>query len=129
MQHGEDSEKSGMGDSFWTSYSDLFVGMSVIFLVLFFFATLRAGVMQMKTALDRKQHVEYLKGNVPKEVADKTQRQTEQVRNTLSIIQKKKEEISQLSKHLEDEQNVFNEVLRDQDEKAAMLKSAYDTNV
>ncbi len=36
------------GSNLWTSYSDLFLGLSVIFLALFFFSTLRAGVEQLR---------------------------------------------------------------------------------
>ncbi|MBI3542614.1 MAG: OmpA family protein, partial [Deltaproteobacteria bacterium] len=117
-----------MGDSFWTSYSDLFVGMSVIFLVLFFFATLRAGVLQMQNAMNKKEHEETLKGNISKDAEERSRSRTETVKNTLTDIQKKKEELSDLAKNLEAQQNVFTDVIKEQEERTAQLKVAYDNN-
>ena len=42
------------GDSFWTSYSDLFLGLSTIFLLLYVVASLRAGTDQMQTQVDNQ---------------------------------------------------------------------------
>lgn len=43
MSFNYQKHKDGSGDSFWTSYSDLFLGMSVVFLLLYVTASLRTG--------------------------------------------------------------------------------------
>jgi len=43
------NKESGSGDSFWTSYSDLFLGLSTIFLLLYVTASLRTGTEGLKS--------------------------------------------------------------------------------
>lgn len=47
-KHGNDS------DSFWTSYSDLFLGLSTIFLLLYVTASLRTGTDAIKAQVDNR---------------------------------------------------------------------------
>lgn len=47
-KHGENS------DSFWTSYSDLFLGLSTIFLLLYVTASLRTGTDAIKSQVDNR---------------------------------------------------------------------------
>lgn len=42
------------GDSFWTSYSDLFLGMSVVFLLLYVTASLRTGTNGIQQQVENK---------------------------------------------------------------------------
>ncbi|NJL25570.1 MAG: microtubule-binding protein [Calothrix sp. SM1_5_4] len=42
------------GDSFWTSYSDLFLGLSTIFLLLYVTASLRTGTDAIKSQVDNQ---------------------------------------------------------------------------
>jgi chromosome segregation ATPase len=46
--------KEGAGDSFWTSYSDLFLGMSVVFLLLYVTASLRTGASGLQAQVENK---------------------------------------------------------------------------
>jgi uncharacterized membrane protein YciS (DUF1049 family) len=41
-------------DSFWTSYSDLFLGLSTIFLLLYVVSSLRTGTDAIKSQLDNE---------------------------------------------------------------------------
>ena len=43
------NKESASGDSFWTSYSDLFLGLSTIFLLLYVTASLRTGTEGLKS--------------------------------------------------------------------------------
>ena len=43
----ESPSSSGEAGNFWTSYSDLLLGLSVIFLVLFFFRTEPSGIERL----------------------------------------------------------------------------------
>jgi hypothetical protein len=48
------NKASHSGDSFWTSYSDLFLGLSTIFLLLYVTASLRSGTDAIKTQVDNQ---------------------------------------------------------------------------
>jgi len=55
------------GDSFWTSYSDLFLGLSTIFLLLYVTASLRTGTDAIKAQVENQKlnmEVEELKGQL-----------------------------------------------------------------
>jgi hypothetical protein len=53
FDHG--GKKSHNGDSMWTSYSDLFLGLSIIFLLLYVTASLRQGTDGVRQFLENKQ--------------------------------------------------------------------------
>lgn len=48
------NKNSHSGDSFWTSYSDLFLGLSTIFLLLYVTASLRTGTDAIKAQVDNQ---------------------------------------------------------------------------
>ena len=48
------NKQHGSGDSFWTSYSDLFLGLSTIFLLLYVTASLRTGTDAIKAQVDNQ---------------------------------------------------------------------------
>ena len=48
------NKHSHSGDSFWTSYSDLFLGLSTIFLLLYVTASLRTGTDAIKAQVDNQ---------------------------------------------------------------------------
>lgn len=54
FEYGKHKKHSGE-DSMWTSYSDLFLGLSVIFLLLYVTASLRQGTDGIRQFLDNKQ--------------------------------------------------------------------------
>ncbi len=48
------NKEGGNNDSFWTSYSDLFLGMSVVFLLLYVTASLRTGTSGLHAQVENK---------------------------------------------------------------------------
>lgn len=50
----KNSHGGGGGDSFWTSYSDLFLGLSTIFLLLYVTSSLRTGTDAIKSQVDNQ---------------------------------------------------------------------------
>jgi len=61
------SKSHGSGDSFWTSYSDLFLGLSSIFLMLYVVASLRTGTDGIKSQTENnklKTQVQELKNQL-----------------------------------------------------------------
>lgn len=54
FDHNRRSGSHSSGDSFWTSYSDLFLGLSTIFLLLYVTASLRTGTDAIKSQVDNQ---------------------------------------------------------------------------
>lgn len=48
------NKEHGSNDSFWTSYSDLFLGLSTIFLLLYVTASLRSGTEGLRTQIENE---------------------------------------------------------------------------
>jgi outer membrane protein OmpA-like peptidoglycan-associated protein len=128
--HREDTPASGGGEggSFWTSYSDLLLGLSVIFLVLFFFAILRTGVDQQKAQQQLLQTSEYLKAKVPAAVTERNLEQQalvnqslQEVRKRQASIDKSAREMSSLTTVLTQQSQLVEQILKDQKEKSAVL--------
>ncbi len=54
FDYNKTSRSHGNSDSFWTSYSDLFLGLSTIFLLLYVTASLRTGTDAIKAQVDNR---------------------------------------------------------------------------
>ena len=54
FDHNRRAGSHSGGDSFWTSYSDLFLGLSTIFLLLYVTASLRTGTDAIKSQVDNQ---------------------------------------------------------------------------
>lgn len=54
MPFDYDRNESQASDGFWTSYSDLFLGLSTIFLLLYVFASLRTGTDSIKSQVENQ---------------------------------------------------------------------------
>lgn len=123
------------GGSFWTSYSDLLLGLSIIFLVLFFFTFLRSGVDQAKTAAQRRETEQFLKGKVPESVAARTREQEDTVKRTLEEIAKRKQVLDETAKDMERlmvaldvQSQTVDTILKEKQEQAAVLRTVADQN-
>jgi outer membrane protein OmpA-like peptidoglycan-associated protein len=67
FDYNKTSRSHGNSDSFWTSYSDLFLGLSTIFLLLYVTASLRTGTDAIKAQVDNRKltmEVEELKSQL-----------------------------------------------------------------
>jgi predicted nucleic acid-binding Zn-ribbon protein len=67
FDYNKTSRSHGSSDSFWTSYSDLFLGLSTIFLLLYVTASLRTGTDAIKAQVDNRKltmEVEELKSQL-----------------------------------------------------------------
>lgn len=122
MGFNYNKSKEHSNDSFWTSYSDLFLGLSTIFLLLYVTASLRSGtdaikgqvenqklsmqVDELQSQLKMYENVknEYLQNQAPK---DEVQEYNE-LMDKLTLLQEdaKSEKESLLQKALENDQKV-----------------------
>ncbi len=128
-------ESSHEGGNFWTSYSDLLLGLSVIFLVLFFFSTLRAGVEQLKAKITVEDSQNFLKGKVPESLAKEQQTQREQLKKNLDELNQQRVQLAQSAlqanqamKNLETQQQLFDSMMKQQAEQAAVLRTVTEAN-
>jgi outer membrane protein OmpA-like peptidoglycan-associated protein len=128
-------EPSHEGGNFWTSYSDLLLGLSVIFLVLFFFSTLRAGVEQLKAKITVEDSQNFLKGKVPESLAKEQQSQREQLKKNLDELNQQRVQMAQSAlqanqamKNLETQQQLFDSMMKQQAEQAAALRAVSEAN-
>jgi predicted nucleic acid-binding Zn-ribbon protein len=87
FNYHKNKDGHGGNDSFWTSYSDLFLGLSAIFLLLYVTASLRTGTDALRSQVENQQlsqQVQELKNqlsmyeNVKNEYMEKTASKDEQ---------------------------------------------------
>jgi len=135
---GQDRDQNGtsggeQGGSFWTSYSDMLLGLSVIFLVLFFFTVLRTGVDQGQVKKAKQDAQKALEGKVsPSEVARAQETETF-LKNSIQEITQKKEvldqsatEITRTLKLLDEQSKAVSDLLKQQQEKSAIVNVLRD---
>ncbi|MBF0443384.1 MAG: hypothetical protein HQK54_15865 [Oligoflexales bacterium] len=98
--------KDGEG-SFWTSYSDLLLGIAVIFLVLFIFSLLNSGVTQLNTSIEKKKQERILKGLVSEELIKQNAEGMEAIEKDIKDIEVKEKSISQSLQELAELKKAF----------------------
>ena len=81
----DDDDKKDDG-SVWTSYSDLFTTVAVIFLVLFVFALIKAGVSTMQTVVAKREHEKELQGKVTEKNKKETDKKVNEMEKSISEI-------------------------------------------
>lgn len=126
--HHNDEEKSDDG-SVWTSYSDLFTTVAVIFLVMFVFALLRSGINTAKAIKEKKAQQEILEGKIPEKVAVENQNKKDSLNKSITemnqfnqVIDNKMLEINSFQDKMKKHQNVMVDLLKDQEIKETVMK-------
>ena len=114
--------------SIWTSFSDLFTSLAVIFLILFVFALLKFSVTTIESVKAKKEQEEYLEGKVTEKMKTKVEKKRDQLQSSLSEIKKHQEElakrtqqINQLVEGLDGHKDIVSDLLKDQSKKDAAL--------
>jgi len=127
MNEDQNSKDEG---SVWASYSDLFTNVAIIFLVMFVFALLKAGVSKMETALVKKQHNEELKGKLNPQEISKSQERVKKVEQSISEMQKvesivddKIREMQQFAKSMEKNKVILKDLIEEQKKKDSLLNT------
>lgn len=123
-----DENESKEDGSVWTSYSDLFTTMAIIFLVMFVFALLRSGVKGVKVAKEMQAQKEYLEGKVPVSVTKENSKRKSKLDQSIEemdefndLISKKMQDLNTFSKKMKKHKVVIKELLKDQANKEAVL--------
>ncbi len=134
MRRRRPIEKSKSEGSIWTSYSDMFTSLSVIFLVMFVFAILKSQVTAFKSMAVEKNTEKILKGKVPKavkeEMAQKKQKLNKSI-NKISVykdaIKGKITELNELIHEIEGHKTLVSELLNQQTKREAVMNEIQDT--
>ena len=115
--------------SVWTSYSDLFTTVTVIFLVMFVFALIKAGVSQIQTVVGRRAHEAELAGQITKKNKAESKKQIKEVTESLTsikeyedLVNNKMREMNKFVKDLQKNKTVMMKLIEDQIRKESMLK-------
>ena len=114
------NRKAHEADGFWTSYSDLFLGLSTIFLLLYVFASLRTGTDAIKNQVDNQKlsmRVEELQNQLKmyeavktsyleKEASKSEAQEYQELMDKLTLLEEdSKSESEKLAKQVQDNQN------------------------
>ena len=123
----QDDEKKDDG-SVWTSYSDLFTTVAVIFLVMFVFALIKASVTKMQAVVQKKAHESELKGKVSSSAKKQTEKKIKIVNESLNeigeyedLINQKMKEMNKFVKKLKSSKTVMKDLIKDQRRKETLL--------
>ena len=129
MMEEERSEKDS--GSVWTSYSDLFMAIAVVFLIMFVFSILAAGLQKAQIVSERENEKNYQMGKIPAKVKDKNQQDMQEIIDSIAKINKRKsqmkknlEEISQFSEYLDERKQALIRIKEENLKNISMLNSA-----
>ena len=127
-----DDDKQDEGNV-WASYSDLFTSVAIIFLVMFVFALIKAGVSSLQTVAVKKAHEKELKGELPAKAKKKNQKNLIKISKSIdqmnqyeNLISQKVIEMNQFAKKLKENKTVFKDLIENQNRKDSILKVVRD---
>jgi len=114
----EDDQNNEDG-SVWTSYSDMFTTMAIIFLVMFVFALLRSGVSTLSAIKEKKEKQDFIDGKISKkEIAKqnalnkKVEEEIEQMQQYSSIVDNKLKELNSFAKRMKAHKELMAKTLK-----------------
>ncbi len=125
----DDSNKDD--SSVWSSYSDLFTNVAIIFLVMFVFALFKSGVNSIKQIQTEKKHKDELKGKLSeKEKSENKQRidiiaqKMDEMKEYEDVIDSKVQELNNYAKKMQENKEVLKKVIESQLKQDSLLKIA-----
>tara|TARA_Y100000780_G_scaffold132772_1_gene119470 strand:- start:188429 stop:190888 length:2460 start_codon:yes stop_codon:yes gene_type:complete len=129
--NGHDDEGNKEDGGVWTSYSDLFTTVAVIFLVMFVFALIKAGVSKMETVVAKKRHEQELKGQISQKSKTETNQKLKKVESSISeiadyeeIIDQKMIQMNAFVKDLKKNKKVLKDLIQEHQKKDTLLQTA-----
>ena len=133
MSRKHKNKKSDEGQV-WSSYSDLFTTVAIIFLTMFVFAMVKVGVTTMEKIAQKKAHEKELQGKISKKAKEKNDQKKEIIKDSLESVAKHKDiinqkvlELNDLVKNLSKNEEVMNDLLKDSQKKEAILEQLNKT--
>lgn len=129
IEPGKDDDDSNV----WTSNSDLFMVLAIVFLIMFVFTLLKSSVVTLKSKAQVKEIVEYQKGRIPKAKKDMIiefkknleHGATKLVQNEL-VLENRLSQLSSFKQEITDYQGQVKTLIKEFDLQQAMLQSTKD---
>ncbi len=113
----------------WSSYSDLFTTVAIIFLTMFVFAMIKVGVTTMEKMAQKKAHEKELEGIIPKKQIEINKKKEQRIKESISKVSQYKDvisgkilELNSMVKDLASNEEVMNDLLKDRQKKEALLQ-------
>ena len=113
----------------WSSYSDLFTTVAIIFLTMFVFAMIKVGVTTMEKMAQKKAHEKELEGIIPKKQIEINKKKEQRIKDSISKVSQYKDvingkilELNSMVKDLASNEEVMNDLLKDRQKKEALLQ-------
>lgn len=117
--------------SVWTSYSDMFTTMAIIFLVMFVFALLRSGVSTLSALQEKKEKEEFIKGKISQKEIERDMKVMQSLEKEITemddfnqIIDAKITQINQFSKKMKQHKELVKKSLEKQNKTHVALLNA-----
>jgi chromosome segregation ATPase len=117
--------------SVWSSYSDLFTNVAVIFLVMFVFALVKSGVNKIEQVKMKKTHESELQGKMSKNDIEKSKTRISKIEKTVeemkayeTIIDTKVTELNTYAKKLQENKKILKDVIEAQSRQDSIMKMA-----
>ena len=127
MNNSEFDDESKEDGKVWTSYSDMFTTMAIIFLVMFVFALVKAGISTIKSNQATQVHKDEINGKLSKEDRSKAKNQELEIEKQLSkfteyksILNDKIEQLTSFAKEMEQSKGLIKNVISEQQRKDAI---------
>jgi chromosome segregation ATPase len=116
-----DNDQNNEDGSVWTSYSDMFTTMAIIFLVMFVFALLRSGVSTLTAIKEKKEKKEFIDGKISKKekiksenLNKKLQKEIDEMQNYSKLVDDKLKQINTFAKKMRSHKDLMAETLKRQ---------------
>jgi len=124
----EEKQDDSGGGSVWSSYSDLFMTIAIVFLVMFVFTMLQSQVEKMKSTLEQEQQKKQLEAKIPEKMKKRTEahkklmvKSIDDIEQKNKLIAEKMKEFMALNKDLSQQKKVYNQILKDQLKQEAII--------
>ena len=136
MSDDEEQQSKPEGDSVWTSYSDLFMTVAVLFLILFVFSILQSGIVSRHSQMERDEILKYAEGVVPPDVEKASGKQFEKIEDSMEVMSDQKKalvqalaNLKQFAQSIEVSRTAFAAIQDDHTQKNQMLTVANESIV
>jgi len=127
----EDDESSQEQDGVWTSNSDLFMAIAVVFLIMFVFSMIAARIQKAEVVKERMEQEQYDEGRIPVKKMVQHQKDVHQLVNSIvdiqtqqEILQKDLKHMNKLSDTLAEKKNIFMRLQQEHMTKNVALQKA-----
>ena len=115
----------------WSSYSDMFTTIAIVFLTMFVFAMIKVGVSTMERIAQKKAHEKELEGVVTEQVKKESRKRMKKLTDSIDqvseykdVINQKMKDLGKMVTKLESNKDVMQDIIEQQLRKEGMLQKA-----